>query len=374
MSHDIARAELALCAATGRRFAVLTGNGTAGLALALRALGTASWPVVLPDAVCINVPLALHLAGAVPRWGEIDARHLGLDADAAGPLLPGAGAVVAVHGHGNTTDLSGLQRQADAAGCALVEDACLAFGGQAGDRPVGAWGVVSVLSFGAGKPLSLDHGGALLTDDATLARDIRALDAALPACTAAAQQRIDALGRHHTRLYNAHFDGLGGPALAAQVPAFRALAQAEATACLHRFDPAQAPGLLAALPTLPAQVAARRDRLATLHTLLQPLLGDGLQWLAPTPGSVPWRANLLVGPADDQADRHALMRALHAAGLHASSWHPAASDFLADVPAGHPVARRIGRQILNLWVDADCTPAYRAAVQRTVADHRHALA
>jgi hypothetical protein len=35
------------------------------------------------------------------------------------------------------------------------------------------------------------------------------------------------------------------------------------------------------------------------------------------------------------------------------------------------VARRIGRQILNLWVD-DCTPAYRAAVQRTVADHRHA--
>jgi hypothetical protein len=89
---------------------------------------------------------------------------------------------------------------------------------------------------------------------------------------------------------------------------------------------------------------------------------------------VPWRANLLVGPADDQADRHALMRALHAAGLHASSWHPAASDFLADVPAGHPVARRIGRQILNLWVDADCTPAYRAAVQRTVADHRHALA
>jgi hypothetical protein len=72
-------------------------------------------------------------------------------------------------------------------------------------------------------------------------------------------------------------------------------------------------------------VAARRDRLATLHTLLQPL-GDGLQWLAPT-GQAPWRANLLVGPADDQADRHAPMLP-HAAG-HASSWHLMASDFRA---------------------------------------------
>ena len=83
-----------------------------------------------------------------------------------------------------------------------------------------------------------------------------------------------------------------------------------------------------------------------------------------------WAIGGTWGPVDDEES----MRALHAAGLHASSWHPAASDFLADVPAGHPVARRIGRQILNLWVDADCTPAYRAAVQRTVADHRHALA
>jgi dTDP-4-amino-4,6-dideoxygalactose transaminase len=374
MSTDTARAEQALCAATGRRFAVLVGNGTAGLALVLRALGATGRPVLLPDAVCINVPLALHLAGALPRWGEIDASHLGLDVAASTAKLPGAAAVVAVHGHGNTTDLAALQRHADAAGAALIEDACLAFGGQAGDRPAGAWGAASVLSFGAGKPLSLDHGGAVLTDDAGLACDLRALDAALPVFTAAAQQRIDALGRHHTRLYNAHFDGHGGAALAAQVPAFRALAQAESVACLHRFDPAQAPALLAALPTLADAVARRRDRLQTLHALLQPLLGDGLQWLAPTPGSVPWRANLLVGPADDLAARHALMRALHAAGLHASSWHPAASDFLADAPPAFPVARRVGRQLLNLWVDDDATPAYRAAVRRTVADHRLVLA
>lgn len=373
---NVSRIEQALCRATGRRFAVLVGNGTAGLSLCLQALGAAGRPVVLPDAVCINVPLALVYAGALPVYAEVGLADLGLDASRLAPALTGAAALVAVHGHGSICDLPALQARADAAGCPLIEDACLAFGGRlgpaAGDRPAGSFGLASVLSFGAGKPLTLEHGGAVLTDDAPLARALRALDAALPTFSAEAQRHIDDLGRSHTRLYNAHF----GVDLAAQVPAFRQLAMGARASVLHRYDPARAPALWRALPTLGERVAQRWQHLEALHQQLSPWLGEGLRWLPPTPGAVPWRCNLLVegeGPAGHDA-RHRLMRALHAAGLHASSWHPPASAFLADQPARHPVAERIGDQILNLWLDETCTPAYRAAVQRVIAEHRPVFA
>jgi len=368
---NVSRIEQALCRATGRRFAVLVGNGTAGLALCLEALGAAGRTVVLPDAVCINVPLAVMFAGAVPRYAEVDAAHLGLQGQGLETALQGAAALIAVHGHGSITDLAAQQALAETAGCALIEDACLAFGGKWGERPVGSTGIASVLSFGAGKPLTLDHGGAVLTDDAPLARALRALDAALPAFSTDAQDRIDVLGRQHTRLYNAHF----GVDLPAQVPTFRSAALAERASFLHRYNPAKAPALWHALPTLGERVAQRWAHLQALHTLIEPLLGDGLQWLPPTPGSVPWRYNLLVGDGGTGHEaRHTLMRRLHSAGLQASSWHPPASDFLAEQPAQHPVATRIGQQILNLWLDDSCTPAYRTAVHRLIAEHRHAFA
>lgn len=370
---NVSRIEQTLCRATGRRFAVLVGNGTAGLSLCLQALGAAGRPVVLPDAVCINVPLAVLYAGALPVYAEVGLADLGLDATRVAPALTGAAALIAVHGHGSICNLPALQAQADATGCPLIEDACLAFGGRlgaaAGDRPAGSFGLASVLSFGAGKPLTLDHGGAVLTDDAPLARALRALDAALPAFSAEAQDRIDALGSAHTRLYNAHF----GADLARQAPAFRQRALDAGASFLHRYDPTRAPALWRALPTLGERVAQRWRHLEALHAQLSPWLGDGLQWLPPTPGAVPWRYNLLVDGEGPRA-RHTLMRALHAAGLHASSWHPPASDFLAERPARHPVAERIGAQILNLWLDETCTPAYQTAVQRVIAEHRPAFA
>lgn len=344
--------ELALCRRTGRGHAVLVGNGTAGLALGLQALGAAGRDVVLPDSVCLNVPIAVQLAVARPVYAEVRLADLGVDPALVSPRLTGAGALIAVHGYGSVCDVAALQAAADAAGCPLVEDACLAFGGTFNGRPVGSFGALSVLSFGAGKPISIDHGGAVLTDDAALARELRALDARLPAFTATAQATIDGLGNAHTRLYNAHF----GRDLANHVAGFQQQVRAVQPAFLHRFDPLHLAPLAAALATLDTVIAQRWSNLqAWLHTLA-PLLGDHLQPLPPTPGAVPWRFNLLAVPRD------ALLRVLHGAGLHASSWHPSAADFLADTPTAHPVAARIGAQILNLWLDEACTPAYRAQV------------
>lgn len=347
-----------------REHAVLVGNGTTGLALLVQALGLQGREVAVPDSVCLNVPLGLRFGGARPEYLDNQWSDLGLDTQALAAPRAGRGALLAVHGYGQISEMDPLLAAAHHQGLPLIEDACLAMGGTHHGRPVGSFGLASVISFGAGKPLSLDHGGAVLTDDADLAAELRALDAALPAFSEPAQARIDALGSAHTRLYNRCWP----EGLAAEAPAFAQELLAASDAFLHRFDPRRLAPLQALLPRLPALVRQRRDNFERLAALLRPLAGHALQLLPLTPGAVPWRLNVLM------LGRHEALRALHAQGLHASSWHPRASGFLPGTgsEAEHPVAERLGREILNLWVDEHSTGAYAQAVLRTLEAHLRA--
>ena len=47
--------------------------------------------------------------------------------------------------------------------------------GYAGSRPVGSFGIASIISFGVGKPLNLGHGGAIFTDDPMLFQNIKTI-------------------------------------------------------------------------------------------------------------------------------------------------------------------------------------------------------
>ncbi|MDL5033265.1 DegT/DnrJ/EryC1/StrS family aminotransferase [Pelomonas sp. APW6] len=354
LEHQLAELHL-------REHAVLLGNGTTGLALLMRALGLQDRQVAVPDSVCLNVPLGLRLGGAVPEYLDNQWSDLGLAVAALAVPDPARGALLAVHGYGQVSDMDPLIAAAHRQGLPLLEDACLAMGGTHHGRPVGSFGLASVISFGAGKPLSLDHGGAVLTDDAALAAELRALDAALPAFREAAQARIDALGSAHTRLYNRCWPD----EIASEAPAYAAELLASGDAFLHRFDPRREAPLQALLPRLPALVQQRREQFERLRQLLRPLEGEALQVLPLTPGAVPWRLNVLM------PHRHEALQALHAQGLHASSWHPRASAFLPGpgAEAAHPVAERLGQEILNLWVDEHATPAYFQDVVRTLAEH-----
>ena len=361
LQHRIERrlAELHL-----REHAVLLGNGTTGLALLAQALGLQDRQVAIPDSVCLNVPLGLRFGGAQPEYLDNQWGDLGLDAQVLAAPRAGRGAILAVHGYGQASEMDPLLAAARAQDLPLIEDACLTLGGTHHGRPVGSFGLASVISFGAGKPLCLDHGGAVLTDDAELASELRALDAALPAFSETAQARVDALGSAHTRLYNRCWP----EGLADQAPAFAQELLAASHAFLYRFDPQRLASLAALLPRLPVVVRQRRENFERLAALLAPLAGEALQLLPLTPGAVPWRLNVLI------KRRHEAMRALHAQGLHASSWHPRASGFLpgAGAEAGHPVAERLGREILNLWVDEQSTTAYAEAVLRTLETHLRA--
>lgn len=357
LEHQLAELHL-------REHAVLVGNGTTGLALLMQALGLQGRQVAVPDSVCLSVPLGLRFGGAEPAYLDNQWSDLGIDAEAVSRPVAARGALLAVHGYGQVSDMDPLIAAAHRQGLPLIEDACLAMGGSHHGRPVGSFGLASVISFGAGKPLSLDHGGAVLTDDAALAAELRALDNAMSAFSESAQTRVDALGSTHTRLYNRCWPD----DLAEQAPAYAEELLASRESFLHRFDPRRESALQMMLPRLPALVALRRENHERLRQMLQPLVSPELQILPLTPGSVPWRLNVLL------AHRHDAMRALHAQGLHASSWHPRASAFLPGpgAEAVHPVAERLGNEILNLWVDECATTGYLQDVRGTLESHLRA--
>lgn len=165
-----------LAAAFGRRRCVLTGNGTTALHLLFRALSPAPRRVLLPALLCRAPLYAAVAAGVTPAFCDVSPATLGLDA-AKAPLAEDEAptAILAAHAFGVPLAKGEMLDLACRSHAVLVEDA--AQGGWWDAPPPGS---VTVLSFGAGKPLDVGGGGALLTDEDALADAVLTLRDRLP--------------------------------------------------------------------------------------------------------------------------------------------------------------------------------------------------
>jgi dTDP-4-amino-4,6-dideoxygalactose transaminase len=144
---------------------LLTDSGTAALGLAIRAAGADGRPsVALPAYCCYDVATAADWAGAPVLLYDLDPATLGPDGDSLRRVLrEGVGAVVIAHLFGLPVDLHEALGLAGPAGALVVEDAAQSAGGAFGQRPLGAWGDVGILSFGRGKGTTGGGGGALVS-------------------------------------------------------------------------------------------------------------------------------------------------------------------------------------------------------------------
>lgn len=143
----------------------LLDSGTSALAVALRfaAQRRPGRPVLLPAWGCYDLATAADAAEVEVGLYDLDPATLGPDWDSLASGLRGEpAAVVAVHFFGVPVDLQRLSTLTRAAGAALIEDAAQGAGGELGGKPLGAWGDLSLLSFGRGKGLTGGRGGALL--------------------------------------------------------------------------------------------------------------------------------------------------------------------------------------------------------------------
>ena len=85
------------------------------------------------------------------------------------------GAVIATHMWGNPEDMTAINRVAAEHNIFVIEDACLSLGGIAQGRKAGAVGHTGVFSFGCVKPIQGGEGGMIVTNDESLARELRSM-------------------------------------------------------------------------------------------------------------------------------------------------------------------------------------------------------
>ena len=149
------------------RYASAVSSGTAGLHLALRAVGVSDGDEVItsPFSFVASANVALY-ERARPVFAEIDPVTLNLDPDAAAAVVSDrTAAVLPVHVFGYPADVAAFE----ALGLPIVEDACEALGAVYPDGvPVGGRGHPAVFGFYANKQLTTGEGGMVCVADRAL--------------------------------------------------------------------------------------------------------------------------------------------------------------------------------------------------------------
>jgi perosamine synthetase len=160
--------ERLFAARVGAQLASAVSSGTAGLHLALRAVGVGEGDEVLtsPFSFVASANAALY-ERARPVFADIDPLTLNLDpASAAAAVTERTKALLPVHIFGYPADLPAFERLAERHGLAIVEDACEALGAAHADgTPVGGRGHPAVFGFYANKQLTTGEGGMVTLSD-----------------------------------------------------------------------------------------------------------------------------------------------------------------------------------------------------------------
>ena len=188
--------EAELADLTGWPGAVALSSGTAGLHLALLALGLgAGDDVLVSTCTFVASANAVRYLGARPCFIDSERTSWNMSADllddelserARRGALPAA--VVVVDVYGQCADYDRIAPICAGHGVPIVEDAAEAIGSSYRGRPAGTLGDVGVFSFNGNKILTTSGGGALVTPDVEVAQRSRHL---------ASQARTGALHFEH---------------------------------------------------------------------------------------------------------------------------------------------------------------------------------
>ena len=179
---------------TGAQFAVAVSSGTAALHTALHAVD-----VVQHDEV-ITTPLtfvatcnAISYCGARPVFVDVDRDTLGLCPESLAEFLEQYGEVradghcwnrssgniiracVPVHNLGHPARAGKIVKVCERYNIPVIEDAAESLGSLAGQQHTGRVGLMGVLSFNGNKIITTGGGGALITDNAVLAKRLKHL-------------------------------------------------------------------------------------------------------------------------------------------------------------------------------------------------------
>lgn len=154
------------------------GNGLEALHLLLRAYGIGPGDeVIVPSNTFIATWLAVTECGATPVPVEPSMVTYNIDPSLIGDAITRrTRAIIPVHLYGQPADMDPIMEIAAQHGLLVIEDAAQAQGARYKGRRAGSLGHAAATSFYPGKNLgALGDGGAVLTNDATIAEKVRRL-------------------------------------------------------------------------------------------------------------------------------------------------------------------------------------------------------
>jgi perosamine synthetase len=167
----LAEFESSFAAFVGARCASAVSSGTAGLHLALRAVGVQDGEEVVTSPFSFVASAnAVVFERARPVFADIDPVTLNLDPQAAAAAVSErTRALLPVHIFGYPADMDAFEALATKHGLGIVEDACEALGARHEDlREVGSRGNPAVFGFYANKQLTTGEGGMITIGDAAI--------------------------------------------------------------------------------------------------------------------------------------------------------------------------------------------------------------
>lgn len=299
-----------------RKYGIACSSGTAGLHMAVRALGIGDGDEVIttPFSFVASANCVLY-ERARPRFVDIEEDTLGIDPNllesAVGPRTRG---ILPVHVFGRLCQIEQVEQVADRHALPVIEDACEALGSSRDGRPAGSYGDASVFAFYPNKQLTTGEGGVVVTDDARLASEFRSLR----------NQGRDEDGTWltHVRLgYNYRLDELSAAIGVAQIERMAELRAGRAR-------------------VVAAYEAALADR--DWITLPRVGVGDDVDWF------------IYVVRLDARIDRGRVIEHLAAAGVPARPYfsplhlQPYLRSALGHAPGDFPVTERVAASTLAL--------------------------
>jgi dTDP-4-amino-4,6-dideoxygalactose transaminase len=151
----------------GGRYAVPVSSATAGLHVALLALGIGPGDEVIttPMTFVATLNTIVH-CGAIPVLVDIDAATLNIRAEELErKVTDRTKALLPVHYVGQPADLDPILELASVRGLAVLEDAAHAVGTEYKSRKIGSFPTTSVFSFHPNKNMTTGEGGMVVTDD-----------------------------------------------------------------------------------------------------------------------------------------------------------------------------------------------------------------
>lgn len=160
----------------GHDHVIATNSGTSALDLALKAADLSGTEVLVPPITWVSTALVAWYNEYDIGWVDIRPETLNMSPAALRErITDDTAAVIPVHYGGQPAEIDKITEIAHDHDAIVIEDCAHAVGTTYNDEPIGQVGDIGCFSFQATKPLTTGEGGALVTEDESIATRTRSM-------------------------------------------------------------------------------------------------------------------------------------------------------------------------------------------------------